>query len=407
MNISRIWAGVLIGAAVTGGIVCSTRPASAQESALVESKERARKAPMNVDAALSYGRALRRSGRDAEAMTELRRAQTFARDRGEASRTVDVDWEIARTSIARRDFSGAMNACGVMKKRPAGAAAGHVCAAEAHLLWRRGSEALVEIAEVAKIKDAPADVLYFARIAEGRARDLDAKLVDAEACFREAMRLAPTRSEAPLFLGAMLARGGKDGLPLLRQAAELDPHDPVVALELGRALAVVEPAEAIKAYEHAVAERPAYLEALRPLTEAYVAADRLADAKRTASEILRAAPNDVVAHVVAGRVALAESRAEDALRGRRDRAEADAQRGLGEAARRRRLREEGGDRPRPRGLPEGERARSTRPDGAGPRGQGVPRGEPSHEREGLRQARRDGFSRKRTGVGGRGRRAPC
>jgi tetratricopeptide (TPR) repeat protein len=269
---------------------------------------------MNADLAIGYGRALRRAGHDNEAMTELRRAQAIAT----GTSAVDAGWEVARTYIAKRDFFGAMNACGQVKKlRERGAvAASHVCAAEAHLLWRRGTEALSELAEVDKITDAPAEVRYFSKLAEGRSRELDSKEDLAEARYKDAINLGPNRDEAYVALGAMLARTGKDGLSVLQKAAELDPHDPVAQLELGRALAADSKrhGEAIAAYERAVAERPIYIEALRSLTEAYVAENRLADAKKAAATVLKLAPNDVFAHVVNGRVALADGKTDEAIK---------------------------------------------------------------------------------------------
>ena len=311
MKFSRIWATALVGACVVGGIV-STTEASAQESGLAAAKDRTRKEPTSVEASLAYGRALRRAGRETEALTELRRGQVFAK--GDAA--ITAGWEIARTHIAKRDFNAAMGACKSVAKLPNGIAAGHVCTAEAHLLWRRGTEALSELAELAKTPGANADVLLHAKLAEGRSRELDSKDSEAEACYREAIRLAPNRPEGHLLLGAMLHRIGKDGTAELRRAVDLDAHDPIARLELGRALAT-EPArraEAIAAFEKAIAERPSFVEAMRALTEAYVAANRLADAKRVAASVLQIAPNDVLAHVVSGRVALAEGKPDDALK---------------------------------------------------------------------------------------------
>ena len=312
MQFSRLWATALVGASVLGGIVSTTGEASAQQSALAEAKDRTRQAPTSPEASIAYARALRRAGREGEALTELRRGQIFAK--GDAA--IDVEWEIARTHIAKRDFAAAMGSCRSIAKLPNGNAASHVCAAEAHLLWRRGTEALSELAELAKAPGARADVLFYAKLAEGRSRELDSKEGDAEVAYREAIRLAPNRVEGHLLLGAMLHRLGKDGLPELRRAAELDVHDPIAQLELGRALAS-EPAlraDAIGALEKAVAERPTFVDALRALTEAYVAANRLPDAKRVAASVLRIAPNDVLAHVVSGRVALAEGKPDDALK---------------------------------------------------------------------------------------------
>jgi tetratricopeptide (TPR) repeat protein len=311
MRVSRFWVTALVGTCVLGGIVSTTERATAQESALAEAKDLTRRNPTSTEASLAYGRALRRAGREGDALVELRRGQFFAK--GDAA--IAVGWEIARTHIARRDHYPAMAACKSLTKLPNGDAASHVCAAEAHLLWRRGTEALAELAEVRKIPGAHADVLFHAKLAEGRSRELDSKDAEAEAAYDEAIRLAPNRSEGHLLLGAMLHRIGKSGVPSLRRAVDLDTHDPVAQLELGRALSAdpAHRAEAIAAFERAVADRPTFVEALRSLTEAYLAANRLPDAKRVASSVLKVAPNDVFAHVVSGRVALADGKVDDAL----------------------------------------------------------------------------------------------
>jgi tetratricopeptide (TPR) repeat protein len=297
-----------------GGIVCTTAtPAQAQESSLADAKERVKQAPTSPEAALAYGRALRRAGHENEAMTELQRARAFARD----ATAVTVVWEIARTQIAKRDFFAARNTCGELKKLPNGVAASHVCTAEAHLLWRRGTEAMGELAEYAKVKgSAGADVDYFARLAEGRCRELDSKEADAEASYREALRLSANRPEGHMLLGAMLYRIGKDGIPELRRAVELDVHDPVAQFELGSALKddASKRGDAIAAFERATAERPTYLEAYRSLAEVYVVSNRLADAKRVAASVLKMAPSDVLSHIINGRVALADNKPDDALK---------------------------------------------------------------------------------------------
>ena len=80
---------VLVGLGVTS-------LAGAQESALAGAKDATKSAPTNAEAAIVYGRALRKAGRDAESLTELRRAVSFAM----GSSAVMVNWEIARTHIA-------------------------------------------------------------------------------------------------------------------------------------------------------------------------------------------------------------------------------------------------------------------------------------------------------------------
>lgn len=282
-----------VGFVLALGVACTTAPAYAA----------------GAEDALAKGQSLRRAGKENDALAELRRAKTGAT----AAMIAKIDWEIARTHIAKRDFASAMSACrGMAKEAPA---ASRVCAAEAHLLWRRGTEAMSELAELAKMKDAPADVRYFGKIAEGRAYELASKEGDAEASYRKALEIAD-RPEAHTLLGAMLHRLGKDGVPDLRRAVDLDPKDPVSQHELGKAL-VADASTldgAITAFERAVAERPTYTDALRSLTEAYLLAKRVPDAKRTAESVLKAAPNDVYAHIATGRVALAEKRFDDAIK---------------------------------------------------------------------------------------------
>jgi tetratricopeptide (TPR) repeat protein len=302
---------VATGLALALGVVWTTSEVQAQESALGEAREKVKVAPASAEASLAYGRALRRAGHENDALRELRRGVGLTA--GKADLAAKLTWEIARTQIAQRQFEQAMATCNGLAKVPNAAAASHVCKAESHLLWRRGTEATAELAEVAKAKDASAEVQYFAKVAEGRVRELEAREADGEAAYKEAIRLAPDRPEAHVYLGAMLHRVGKDGVPSLKKAVEIDPKDPVAQLELGRALPLGS-AESVAALERAVAERPTYTDALRALAEGYIAQKRLPEAKKTAESVLKIAPNDVFSHVVAGRVALAEGKADEALK---------------------------------------------------------------------------------------------
>jgi len=292
-------------------------PASAQESAVADARERAQRAPANADASLAYGQALRRAGRESEALAELRRAASVAAGRPELA--ARAAWEIARTHIARREFEAAIGTCRSLLKpppastAPAVQAVSRVCAAEAHLLWRRGTEATAELAELAKLKEAAPEVQYFGRLVQGRADELASRDAEAEAAYRSAIESADARPEAHVLLGALLRRTGRDGTAELRRAVQLDGGDPVAQLELGRALPAGSP-DALAAFERAVAERPTFVEGLRALGEGYALAGRSADAKRTLAQVLKLAPNDVHSKVLSGRVALSEGRADDAIR---------------------------------------------------------------------------------------------
>ena len=314
MRSAAVKKGLSLALGVAFTMAASAHTASAQESGVAEAQASAKSSPLSAEASLAFGQALRRAGHEAEALTELRRGLAVSGGRGEIAGL--VQWEIARTFIARREFEPAMGTCRAMAKMPLATGAdvaSHVCAAEAHLLWRRGTEASAEVAEVAKVKAPSAVVQYFAKIAGGRALELASKEAEAEAAYREAIRIAESRPDAYVLLGTMLRRTGRDGLPSIKKAVELDAHDSVAQLELGRSLPGGS-SESIAALERAVAERPTFTDALRPLADGYVTANRLVDAKRTVDAILKAAPNDVATHVVSGRLALAEGRTDEAIK---------------------------------------------------------------------------------------------
>lgn len=308
--------------------------AGAQESAVSDAKDKTKQSPTSAEASITYARTLRSAGREGEALTELRRSQSFAA----GGSAVLVDWEIARTHIAKRDFTAAMAACHAITKLPGGgapleqgglptrpgeaAAAARVCRGEAHLLWRRGTEAEGELAELAKLskvvtKNAVGDEInYASKIVDGRSRELDSKDAEAEAAYHAAITLQPNRADAHVRLGALQQRTGKDGIPELKKAVDAEPKDATAQIEYGRALAN-DPAkrnEAVAAFERAIAERPNSLEAMRLATEVYIQQNRLSDAKRIAAKVLSLAPNDVLAHVVSGRVALADNKPDDAIK---------------------------------------------------------------------------------------------
>jgi tetratricopeptide (TPR) repeat protein len=283
--------------------------AGAQESGVDAARDKAKAAPMSGEASLAYGQVLRRAGREADALVELRRGLGTTGGKGDLAGR--LEWEIARTHLARREFEPAMASCRAMAKTAPDA--GHVCAAEAHLLWRRGTEAEAEAVQALKAPRASSEVQYFAKVALGRAQELASKDADAETSYREATHIADARPDAHVLLGLVLNRTGKDGMPSLRKAVEVDASDPAAQLELGRALPVGG-AESIAALERSVAQRPTSTDALRALVEGYVAAKRIPDAKRTVAAVLKLAPNDVNTHVVAGRLALAEGQADEAIK---------------------------------------------------------------------------------------------
>ena len=155
---------------------------------------------------------------------------------------------------------------------------------------------------------------------DGRSKELDSKDSEAEASYGDAITLQPNRADAHVSLGALRQRIGKDGLPELKKAVDLDGRDPTANLERIRPRARERPirhesAEAIAPLEKVIAEAAVVsLDGMRLLTDVYIQQNRLSDAKRIAAKVLALAPNDVLAHVVSGRVALADNKPDDALK---------------------------------------------------------------------------------------------
>ena len=93
------------------GIMLLATSAAAQESSIDAAKSAAASSASDPQAALAYGRALRRAGKYDAATAELRRGVAIARA---ADALAILHWEIARVLIDKRDFSQAMVACKVV-----------------------------------------------------------------------------------------------------------------------------------------------------------------------------------------------------------------------------------------------------------------------------------------------------
>ncbi|HEX7666912.1 MAG TPA: tetratricopeptide repeat protein, partial [Polyangiaceae bacterium] len=285
----------------------SALSASAQESSLDPLKSAAKASPNDPKAALAYGRALRNAGQLPESTDELRRGANL-----ESARTgpnaIALHVELARTEIAKREFGKAMVQCKVVQDLNGGAAEGHACAAEAHLLWRRASEALDE-AKKALLSDKNN---LDAKVAMGNAYALQLQDADAKATFDEASAIAPNDARPWIGLGRLYVATAKkeDAIAAYKKAVLLDPKDADANFELARILPL--PAEAIGYVETATKERPTFAEALAYRATLDVVLGRLADAKTSATAALKLAPQNPNMHVALGRALLAEGKIDDA-----------------------------------------------------------------------------------------------
>jgi tetratricopeptide (TPR) repeat protein len=283
--------------------------AGAQESALDATKAAAHARAVDADAALAYGRALRRAGMTKEAAQELRRGLAFTS--GKVPLAIAIRFEIARTAIDSRNHAAAMAECRAIAPLAGGATPSHACLAEAHLMWRRASEALVET-EAAL---AGGTQSFEAKVAEGRAYELELKEDEAEKAFREAIAWKPDAWEGHLALGHLLTHPGArraEGVAELKRAWQLDGNGPEVNYELGRSLGSTQ--EGAGMLRAAVHERPTFVEALRRLADVEMDLQNLPEARKAAEAALKTDPHDAGSHIVMGRVALAENKPDDAIK---------------------------------------------------------------------------------------------
>ena len=307
MHTARTWIATGLFFFCAGAGATFAPAALAQESLLDQARAAARSG--DPRASLSYARALRRAGRDTEAAQELRPrvAQTPGGPLGVALR-----WELARVAIARHEFQQAMAHCRSAGAIAGGATAGHACAAEAHLLWRRASEALLETAQALK----GGTKSYEAKVAEGSAHELQLDDDAAEASFREAVAWQPDAWEGHVSLGRLLVRRGKrdEGTAELKRAIQVDPHGPEARYELALTLPASAGAEAAALLEGAIRERQSYAPALRKLAEIDMGLGRKDEARKAAEIALSADPRDAASHLIMGRVALGEGKLDDAIK---------------------------------------------------------------------------------------------
>jgi tetratricopeptide (TPR) repeat protein len=295
--------------AVALTMVLSLAPVAwAQESQLDSLRAATKSSATDPAAALAFGRALRRAGHFPEALAELRRGIAVAASKPYL--LIQLHWEVARVHMDHHDFAQAMAACGALGKLRGASAEGHACAADAHLVWQRATEALSETA-AALAEDSQC---YEAKIAEGRGQEFALDVEKSEAAFRVAMAWRPEGVDAHVGLGRVLLKQGKKDAALveLRKAVQLDPNGPDGLYEL--AMALPPSAESTGLLDRATRERPSFADAWLALGTQELAAGRVTEGKRAAQAAVRNDAKSVAPHVLLGRVALADGLFDDAIK---------------------------------------------------------------------------------------------
>jgi tetratricopeptide (TPR) repeat protein len=225
------------------GLLLAQR-ALAQETALPELREAAKKAPSDVAAQLALGRALIKAGRLSEAETPMRAAVRLGKG------SIEVLYEAMRVRFASDDYAKARAGCQELIKKDKNNVLSQVCMARAFLVWRRASRADEHIDNA--LKADPGN--YEAQLVLGDQKRIQGEYERARAAYEEALKRKPQGVEAELGLGLVYALENKTEPALLafRKANALDPSDPGIQYELGQRL---QGAEAVAFLQKAVAGR--------------------------------------------------------------------------------------------------------------------------------------------------------
>lgn len=298
----------VVAAVIVTGVLALPQRAWGQESQVDGMAANVRAHPGDADAALALGRALRRAGRTQDALTQLRAA--IGRMPGSPA-TGALVHELSRVYADAHDFNSAMGMCEKFRKNPGlpMPLEGHVCAAEAQLVRQRASEALIETAAALAIDPRS----YDAKVAEGRAYELELDLGKAESSLREALALRDGEPGAHLALGRVLVKAGRraDGIAELRKALTIDPDAPEGLYELANALG--QGPESVALLQHATRERPTFGDAWLALAGQELAAGHLSEATQAAKAASDIDPKNAHARLILGQVAFAQGRFDDAL----------------------------------------------------------------------------------------------
>ena len=163
------------------------------------------------------------------------------------------------------------------------------------LSWRlsqswHDAEALVARAALAGTLSQPSYLVEMGRFHEGR-HQFD----QAESCFREAVKLAPSRADVANSLGAYLSRRGKraEGLTWFERSVQIDPRFVAGYNHIGLTLALEgRVAEAAHEFEAALKLEPYYLEARLNLASLLSHQGRSAEAAKHYAWLLRVDPDN-------------------------------------------------------------------------------------------------------------------
>ena len=291
-------------ASLVAALVVSYPLGALAAESLDELRARGR-AATEPDQAIAVAKDLRRAGLVGDALTTLQRA--FAKARGDMP-VASLRIELARTYLDKREPKKAVRECAQIHKLSPFLE--HLCNAEAQLYTRRGSVALPEAEEALALQPDS----YEAVVAKGRAQSQLGKPGDADASFRKAMTMAPSRPEARRYLAELLLASNETAAAIatLREAKNVAPDDPETLVLLGETLP--ENAEARDVLERAITIRPSFARAKARLGRVLTVLGDYERAQKALSEAVAAEPRQADWHAMLGEAYVANKKPDQALK---------------------------------------------------------------------------------------------
>jgi tetratricopeptide (TPR) repeat protein len=291
-------------ASLVAALVVSYPLGALAAESLDELRARGR-AATEPDQAIAVAKDLRRAGLVGDALTTLQRA--FAKARGDMP-VASLRIELARTYLDKREPKKAVRECAQIHKLSPFLE--HLCNAEAQLYTRRGSVALPEAEEALALQPDS----YEAVVAKGRAQSQLGKPGDADASFRKAMTMAPSRPEARRYLAELLLASNETAAAIatLREAKNVAPDDPETLVLLGETLP--ENAEARDVLGRAITIRPSFARAKARLGRVLTVLGDYERAQKALSEAVAAEPRQADWHAMLGEAYVANKKPDQALK---------------------------------------------------------------------------------------------
>jgi tetratricopeptide (TPR) repeat protein len=296
LGVLTVSAGVFLGASLVP---------KAAAAGLAELKAEANKTPSSAESGIELAVQLRHAGLPMEAQWVLNKSLGKTTD---AALITRISLEKARVEIERGRMKQALAECEKMKKGDQ--VVYHTCAAEAYLLFRRGSLALPEAEAALNLK--PGD--YDATLAKGRALWIQGNADAAYPVLNDLIKGKSQEGEGYPYLAELLIGTGKndEAVKLLRKGLQVAPKDARLHVMLAKLLPPGD--EAAKHFKEATQLRHEYFDAYAGLGRMQLQLRQLDDAEKSLRKALTLNTKDAETLAALAEVFLLRPNLEEALK---------------------------------------------------------------------------------------------